>query len=144
MTAAAILLAASATIALVLGSLHLLLTFRGERLYPRDASLIAQMQQVSPRISRETTIWRAGLGFHASHSLGAMWFGLMHLYLALQAASVFFASWFLMTLGFLYLATMTWLARHYWFSVPFRAIATALLLYVAGVAAHALGPLTAR
>lgn len=136
MTAAALLIAISATITLVLGSLHLLLTFRGERLFPRDASLIAQMQQVAPRISRETTIWRAGIGLHASHSLGAIWFGLIHLYFSLQAAPFFFASPFLMALGFLYLAAMTWLARRYWFSVPFRGIASATLLYVAGIAAR--------
>jgi hypothetical protein len=136
-TAASLLIAASAAVALVLGTLHLVLTFSGDRLFPRDPSLIERMKEVSPRISRQTTIWRAGVGFHASHSFGAMLFGLIYLYLALQASPFLFASTFLVVLGFVYLAAMTWLARLYWFSVPFRGIAVAAILYAAGVAAYA-------
>ena len=136
-TPAAILIAASAAITLVLGTVHLVFTFSGERFFPRDASLIDKMKEVSPRISRQTTIWRAGVGSHASYSFGGILFGLIYLYFALQAAQFFFASSFLVSLGFVYVAAMTWLARRYWFSVPFRGIAVAAVLYAAGVAVHA-------
>lgn len=85
MTVAAGLIAASAAIPFLLGTLHLVFTFSGERLFPRDASLIERMKEGSPRISRQTSVWRASLGFHASHSLGAMLFGLIYLYFAVQA-----------------------------------------------------------
>ncbi len=68
------LFAISAAIVLVLGSLHLAFTFSGRRFDPRDADLLARMKEVSPFITRQTTIWRAGQGFHASHSFGAMLF----------------------------------------------------------------------
>ena len=138
MSAAALLIAAGAAITLVLGTLHLVFTFSGERFFPRDAALMQRMQAVSPQITRQTTMWRSGVGFHASHSLGAMLFGLVYLYLALQAAAFFFSSFFLVAVGFSYVSAMTWLARRYWFSVPFVGLAAAAGLYAAGVVAHAV------
>jgi len=91
---------------------------------------------VSPRISKETTIWRAGIGFHASHSAGAMLFGLVYGYLALAQAPVLFGSVFLLALGFVFLAGFTVLGRRYWFRTPFRGIAIALALYVAALVAQ--------
>jgi hypothetical protein len=126
---------ASAAIALLLGSLHLLYTYRGKKLHPRDAALAKRMQEVSPIISRQTTIWRAGVGFHASHSLGAIFFGVLYLYLALVASHFLFGSKFLLGLGFVYLAAMVVLAKLYWFSIPFRGIALATSLYAAGIIA---------
>ena len=95
------------------------------------------MKEVHPVISKQTTIWRAGLGFHASHSLGAILFGLMFGYLAMLHPTVLFESNVLLALGFAYLAAMTALAKLYWFSVPFRGVALSLVLYVAGVATSA-------
>ena len=48
--------AASATVILFLGLSHLLYTFRGPNLHPRDPDLTARMMTVSPVISRETTM----------------------------------------------------------------------------------------
>ena len=127
------LMAASAGIMLFLGSLHLLYTFQGKKLYPRDTHLERQMDQVSPVISRQTTIWRCWIGFNASHSLGAMLFGLVYGYLALRHTAMLFDSTFLLLLGAATLGAYTWLAKTYWFSVPLAGIALALLSYGAAV-----------
>ena len=66
---------ASAGIALALGVLHLVSTFSGPALLPRDAALQARMREVSPVISRDTTMWRAWIGFNASDGMGAVLFG---------------------------------------------------------------------
>ena len=92
------------------------------------------MMEVSPKISRQTTIWRASIGFHASHSFGAILFGLIYLYLALAGAQFLFGSKFLLGLGLAYIASMAILAKLYWFNIPFRGITTSAILYVAGVA----------
>jgi len=125
-----VLFAASAAVVLVLGTLHLVFTLHGTRFEPRDAALLAGMKEVSPFISRQTTIWRAGQGFHASHSFGAMLFGLVYAYLALEPSRLLLNSTFLLGLGLVYLAAMTFLARRCWFSVPFRGIGLACMLYV--------------
>lgn len=134
-TVPAILIAASALIILTLGTLHLVLTYRGTAFHPRDPGLIAAMQADAPRISRATTMWRASIGFHASHSLGAMSFGMVYAYLALEGSGFLFRSTFLLSLGMLVLCAYMLLAKLYWFKAPLRGIALATLLYAAGLLA---------
>ncbi|KAF0166250.1 MAG: hypothetical protein FD157_869 [Rhodocyclaceae bacterium] len=129
-TIAPLLLAASAAIILLLGIAHLLFTFRGPKLHPRDATLTARMKEVSPVLTRQTTMWKAWIGFNASHSNGAIFFGLVYGYLALAHASFLFQSPFLLLVGLAMLVGYVFLARTYWFSIPFRGITLATALYV--------------
>ena len=135
-TLASPLLAASAFIIFALGAAHLLLTFRGNKLYPRDAALHVRLKEVSPVITRETTMWKAWVGFNASHSYGAIFFGLVYSYLALVHASLLFGSPFLLSVGLLLLGGYIFLGKRYWFSVPFRGIVLATVLYVLALVAH--------
>jgi len=127
------LIAASAAIILLLGLIHLLYTFRGRKLHPRDAALEARMQEVSPVITRQTTMWKAWVGFNASHSYGAIFFGLVYGYLALAHSSFLFESPFILLVGLLLLAGYAFLGKVYWFSAPFRGIALSTSLYVAAL-----------
>jgi hypothetical protein len=127
------LIAASAAIILLLGLIHLVYTFSGTKLHPREAALQARLKEVSPIITRETTMWKAWIGFNASHSYGAILFGLVYGYLALAHAAFLFQSAFLLSLGLLLLAGYAYLGKVYWFSVPFRGIALSTALYVAAL-----------
>lgn len=127
------LVVASSAIVLFLGLLHLLYTFRGPKLHPRDAALATRMKEVSPVISRETTMWKTWVGFNASHSLGAIFFGLIYGYLALAQGPFLFQSAFLLLLGLGVLASYVFLAKVYWFSIPFRGIVAATVLYGAAL-----------
>jgi len=127
------LVAASAAIILLLGLVHLLYTFRGQKLHPRDAALETRMKEVSPVLTRETTMWKAWVGFNASHSYGAILFGLVYGYLAVAQSLLLFQSPFLLLVGVLLLAGYAVLGRVYWFSVPFRGIVLSLALYVAAL-----------
>ena len=122
----------SAFVILTLGIVHLIYTFKGPKLMPRDPELLSAMKGVSPGISRETTMWRAWIGFNASHSMGAILFGLVFGYLALAHPVFLFDSVFLSAVGFLMLAGLVVLGRRYWFSIPFRGIAISLVCYTAG------------
>ena len=128
-----ILIVASAAIMLALGVLHLIYTFRGAKLHPRDPDLIARMQTVPMVITRETTMWKAWIGFNASHSYGAILFGAFYGYLALMHAEFLFASRFLCGLGVVTLAGYLALGKFYWFSVPYRGILVATVCFVGGV-----------
>lgn len=125
--------AASAAVILLLGLVHLLYTFRGPKLHPRDPELTAKMMTVSPVISRETTMWRAWVGFNASHSFGAILFGALYGYLAMCHSAFLFHSWFLLALGFALLLGYAALAKLYWFRRPFRGIVLAAVLYLLGI-----------
>ncbi|QBB72691.1 hypothetical protein ELE36_13175 [Pseudolysobacter antarcticus] len=130
---ASLLIAASAAIILLLGIVHLAYTFFGTRLHPRDANLIVQMQAVTLTLTRQTTIWRAWIGFNASHSFGAISFGLIYGFLALAHADLLLRSPFLLVLGMLLLTGYMTLAWCYWFSIPFRGIVLSTLLYIAAL-----------
>jgi len=127
------LITASATVILLLGFIHLFYTFRGHKLHPRDAQLEARLREVSPVLTRETTMWKAWVGFNASHSFGAILFGAIYAYLPLVQGTLLFASPFLLAVGFLFLLGYTFLGYRYWFSVPFRGIVLAAILYVAAL-----------
>src|SRR5688572_25327984 len=99
-----LLMLAGAGIVLTLGLIHLLYTFYGTKLLPRDPELVEAMKRVALVITGETTVWKAWLGFNASHSMAAILFGLIYGYLALAQPQVVFGSLFLQIVGFLMLS----------------------------------------
>ena len=133
-------IAASAAVILFLGLLHLLYTFRGPTLHPRDPDLTARMMTVSPVISRETTMWRVWVGFNATHSFGLILFGALYGYLAIRHCVFLFHSWFLLTLGFALLLGYAVIARLYFFTAPFRGVALATVLYLLGIIVNLAQP----
>ena len=124
------LIAGSAAIILLLGLLHLLYTFSGPKLLPRDRELQVRMQEASPVLTRQTTMWKAWVGFNASHSFGAILFGAVYGYLSLVHSAFLFRSTFLVLLGLVLLLGYVFLGKRYWFSIPFRGILAAISLYV--------------
>lgn len=129
-----LLLLAGAAIVLALGAIHLLYTFHGRRLTPRDDAVRQAMEGGVLVLTRETTVWKAWLGFNASHSLGALLFGLVYAYLAAAQPDLLFRSLYLQAVGLAMLTALLLLARAYWFSIPLAGIAVALALYAAGLA----------
>ncbi|MDO9452716.1 MAG: hypothetical protein Q7J29_07625 [Stagnimonas sp.] len=136
--AATILMVFCAGIVLLLGIVHLVYTFSGSMLQPRDPALQTKMRQVSPVISTETTMWKSWIGFNASHSMGALLFGLIYGFLALAHAPLLFHSPFLLVVGLAMLGGFVVLARLYWFSIPFACISVALACYLGSIAVSLL------
>lgn len=134
MTSAQFLMAGSAAIIGMLGFVHMILTFRGPKLLPRDASLRLVMNTVSPVITTQTNYWRMWVGFNASHSMGAMLFGLIYAYLAVAHGELLFHSVFLQCIGFAMLAGFALLAKLYWFITPLVGATVSLLLYIGSLA----------
>lgn len=127
------LMVASALIILSLGLMHIWITFRGNKLSPREQGLQEKLSQTHLVLTRQTTFWKAWIGFNASHSFGAIFFGLMYGYLAIQQPDLLFHSIFLLAIGLLFLIGYFILGRLYWFSVPFRGISLALTCYIASM-----------
>lgn len=131
--AAVVLMTFSAGILFALGLLHLVYTFRGPKLTPRDPALRIRMSEVSPVISRETTMWRAWVGFNASHGMGAILFGLIYGFLAIVHRQLLFQSPFLLVVGLAMVGGFFALSKVYWFSIPFTGISISLACYVASI-----------
>ena len=124
----------SASIILSLGVVHLVYTFWGPKLTPRDPALQISMSQISPVITKETTMWRAWVGFNASHSMGLILFGLVFGFLALAHGDLLFQSPFLLVIGLAMLGGYLALSKVYFFSVPLAGVSISLACYVASIA----------
>ncbi len=133
---AGILVAVSGGILLVLGIGHLTITFVGPLLLPRDRSLRAAMTGVPLVISRETDMWRAWIGFNATHSMALILFGLVYGYLALARPEMLLGEPVLLAIGLAALAGFLVLSLLYFFSRPVLGVSLALGCYLAGLAVN--------
>ena len=131
---ARVLMVGSASIVLTLGVVHFVYTFWGPNLTPRERALQVSMSQISPVISKETTMWRCWVGFNASHSMGLILFGLVFGFLALAHGQLLFQSPFLPVVGLAMLGGLVVLCKVYFFSVPLTGISISLACYVASIA----------
>ncbi len=132
--AARILMVLSASIVLTLGVVHLVYTFWGPMLTPRDPALQISMSQSSPIITKDTTMWRCWVGFNATHSMALILFGLVFGFLALAQAQLLFKSPFLLAVGLAMLVGLVVLCKVYFFSAPLTGISISLACYVASIA----------
>ncbi|MGB8730993.1 MAG: hypothetical protein WCC99_07085 [Candidatus Sulfotelmatobacter sp.] len=131
---ARILMVLSASIIFTLGVVHLVYTFWGPMLMPRDPALQISMSQISPVITNETTMWRAWLGFNASHSMGLILFGLVFGFLAVAHGQLLFRSPFLLVVGLAMLVGFVVLCKVYFFTAPLKGISISLACYVVSLA----------
>ena len=131
------LLAVGSAIFGVLGSLHLIFTFVTDKFDTFNPSAAEAMKATSPRITRETTLWSAWIGFNASHSIGAMAFSTIYLYLTIFAYEFLQTSSFL--LGFPILVGIVYLilAKLYWFKLPLMGITAATICFAVSFVLHA-------
>ena len=122
---------------LILGFLHVIYTFidmvRPAKLVPRDEKLLDFMKQDALRITRETTVWKAWVGFNISHGVGVMFFGIVYFYLAisnfqgLQSAVPLFYS--APVVAAIYLG----LSLKFWFRIPAIGSAIGTALFASGI-----------
>src|SRR5271165_413192 len=123
----------SASIIFALGVTHFVYTFWATTLTPRDPSLQISMSQISPVITKETTMWRAWVGFNASHSMGLILFGLVFGFLALAHGPLLFQSPFLLIVGLAMLVGFVVLSKMYFFSAPLVGVSVSLACYLASI-----------
>jgi hypothetical protein len=123
----------SSSISITLGVVHMVYTLWGQKLTPRDPALQISMSQISPVITRETTMWRCWVGFNLSHSMGLILFGLVFGFLALAHTQLLFQSPFLLGVGLIMLAGFVVLSKLYFFSVPLTGVSLSLACYVASL-----------
>ena len=117
-------------IILALGTLHLVYTFFTDKFTPRNTNVVEEMKQSFPRLTNKTTLWKAWIGFNASHSAGSIFIGLSNIILASQYFELLRQSYLLVFLNILTLAFYLFLAKRYWFKTPFTGVLIALLCYI--------------
>jgi hypothetical protein len=116
---------------LVLGALHLFYTFFTTKFDPRNKDVIEEMKNTSPRLTNETTLWKTWIGFNASHSTGAIFFGSINAILAIEYFPVIENSFLISLLTICTSGFYLWLGKKYWFSIPFTGILIATCCFIA-------------
>jgi len=128
-----ILLGSAGFIFLILGTVHLLYTFFSTKFEPRNPDVLPAMVNTSPQLTSRTTMWKAWVGFNASHSTGAMFFGFIILFAALGNLRLYAGSQIIQAVTFLNSIFYLWLGRTYWFRIPFSGILLSTALQLASL-----------
>lgn len=115
---------------IVLGSIHLVYTFFTNKFSSKNKKVLTEMKSSNPNLTKETTIWKAWIGFNASHSIGAMFIGIINFYLAFEYFSTFQSDHFFFLFNILTISFYVWLAKTYWFKIPLIGISIALICYI--------------
>lgn len=119
------------SVILMLGLVHLFYTLFTQKLDPKKGELITAMKSSYPRLTNQTTMWKAWVGFNCSHSTGAIFFGLINIYLAIGYFQQIESDKLLLLIVLLMAASYYWLAWRYWFKIPLIGISITLFCYVA-------------
>jgi hypothetical protein len=118
------------SILLLLGTIHLIYTFFTTKLFPRNNNLIKDLKKEYPVLTKGTTMWKAWIGFNASHSAGIVFFAKINIILVFYAFQVFQDSTALLILDDGFVLFYLFLAKKYWFKTPFLGILLASLCFV--------------
>ncbi|MDF1667071.1 MAG: hypothetical protein P1V97_35335 [Planctomycetota bacterium] len=126
-----VLIIVGASIYGLLGTIHLLLTFFSNKFEAFDPAVTAGMKESTLILTRETTVWKAWIGFNGSHSLGAMLIAAFYIPLTLQHFHVIEESLWLTLLPSIASLSYLGLAWKYWFKIPLIGITMASLAFIA-------------
>lgn len=114
----------------ILGTMHLYYTFYSNKFSPRKSNVEDEMKSTSPVLTSKTTMWKAWVGFNASHSIGAMFIGIINSYIALRYFDVIRNDIFFFLFNIITIAFYVWLAKRYWFKIPLIGVTITLICFL--------------
>lgn len=118
-----------AAIILILGLIHMKYTFFSNKFLARDSNTVEKMKMTSPVLTRNTTMWKAWIGFNASHSLGVIFFGLVNIILGILHFEIYSGTPIFSVLNIATLFFYLFLSKKYWFKPPLIGVIVSLLCY---------------
>lgn len=125
-----LLLITGASIIGILGTIHLLYTFFSNKFEAYDSSVTEAMKATPPILTKETSVWKAWIGFNASHSLGAILVAGVYIPLTVSYFKIIQQSiWFSFLPVFIGLSYL-FLAKKYWFKIPFIGILISTICFI--------------
>jgi len=136
MNIAQVLFFAGALPLVLLGLVHLVFTLRDQKepqyIVPRNADLIESMKAERLKLTKETDMWRAWLGFNVSHSIAVLGTGGAFLYISYQHFDILSGDPFLLWPGPVLAWVFTYLSKRFWFSRPFLGSLVSAVCFTAG------------
>ncbi|WP_125169961.1 LIC_13387 family protein [Leptospira perolatii] len=118
-----------------LGTAHIVLTFKDMKkssaLSPANLKVRTSMEESNLKLTNETTIWKAWIGFNFSHGMGAVFFGFIYLWIGISDFGFLLANWLLLPLAIVISLSYLILSLRFWFSKPTIGISIASVMFVA-------------
>lgn len=122
---------------IILGFLHTLYSVMDDqnptKIVPRKQSAIKAMKESTLTLTKDTTVWKAWIGFNISHGLGVMLFGGFYFYLSAFHYQTLLGLGPLPWLAPIIAAIYFILAHRYWFKVPAAGSALGFILFTIGL-----------
>ncbi|WP_372873115.1 hypothetical protein [Shewanella sp.] len=125
-----ILLIVGASVLGVLGVVHIVYILLTDKFSVYDLSVLDGMKSTSPKITTETTMWEAWIGFNLSHSLGLILFAFMYIPLALNHVDFIKGSVWFSSIPVVFSAGYLFLAYRYWFRIPLIGVSLSLICFI--------------
>lgn len=114
----------------IFGSIHLYYTFFTNKFSSTNEKVVEEMKTSFPILTKETTMWKAWIGFNASHSSGIIFIGIFNFYIAVQYFTVLQSDHFFFLFNILTISFYIWLAKKYWFKRPLIGVLITLICYI--------------
>jgi len=109
----------------------LLDTRKPRRIVPHDKDLIDKMKASTLRLTPETDMWRAWVGFNYSHGLGIIAISSFYLYMALFQFEALQSLPIIQYAAPVLAACYVILAWQYWFKIPLIGATLSMVLFAA-------------
>lgn len=116
-------------ILLLLGATHLYYTFFTNRFSIRNKEVEEGMKNSYPVLTARTTVWKAWIGFNASHSLCAIYMALINILFAVEYYELLKESVSIKSLTVVSAFFLLYLGKRYWFNIPFTGIFISCICY---------------
>ena len=121
---------------ILLGTLHLIFTLKDHKkpqhIVPRSENMIKEMRAEPLRLTRETSMWRAWIGFNISHSMAILLVGLGYMYLSARYFTFLrediLILWAAPVLAWIFVI----LSKCFWFSKPLKGSLISAALFTLG------------
>ena len=117
-------------IMILLGVVHLYLTFLTEKFHTSNTSLENAMRTTSPNLTDKITFWSGWEGFNASHSCGIIFIGLINIYLIYKYFETLQWDHFYFILNICTIAVYLFLANRFWFNIPLFGLGLTMVCYL--------------
>lgn len=119
-----------AALFILLGSVHFVYTFFTDKFFARNKTVVADMKSSSLILTKNTSMWKAWIGFNASHSIGMLFFGFINLFLLTKHYDTFLTDHFYCIINIFVASFYVWLGKKYWFNVPFIGASITMICYL--------------
>ena len=117
----------------ILGLGHAALTLSTTKLEPQDQELLESLKHGRTNMSKTGNIWNGIRGFHLSHSLGLIIYGLFYITLALENSD-YLKSSLVFNIGLLGVSIIYILLSHrFWFSLPRNCFVVAFCMILISI-----------